>query len=198
MDLRKISLEDWYIDVGLEVYLPNHVLQWLTDAHPQLLKFGLPKQAAVDPNSLGRLLEDPRHFFSDLVAQFREFAGFRSTPFRKGLADSVVYLNVYTTDKEATYQLHTGSFRKHNPSELLQGTSGDKLIKDINKMMAQFGQCMGNEARAPNEGCARYEIRVALSKTPDALAGISNRLLTNSIVAIPVDLWWSVVFTFTI
>jgi hypothetical protein len=195
VDFNKITLEDWYIDVGVEVFLRNHVLQWLTDAHPRLLQFGLPKQALADPNSLSRLFEDPRHFLADLVAQFREFAGFRCSPGRKGLADSVVYLNVYTTDKEPTYQLHVGSFRKHNPSELLQGTSGDKLIKDVNNTLGMFGQCMGIEERAPNEGCARYEIRVALSQTPDALAAISNELLTNSIVAIPVDLWWSVIFS---
>lgn len=194
LDFGKITSKDWYIDVGLEVYLPNHVLQWLTDAHPRLLHFGLPKQARNDANSLDRLLNDPRHFFSDLVAQFREFAGFRSIPLRKGLADSVVYLNVYTTDKEPTYQLHAGSFRKHNPSELLQNTTGAKLIKNADTMMGLFGQCMGDAERAPNEGSARYEVRVALSETPDTLVGISNRLLRDSIVAIPVDLWWSVFF----
>ena len=194
LDFNKITLEDWYIDVGLEVYLPNHVLQWLTDAHPRLLQFGLPKQALADRNSLIRLSEDPRHFLTDLVAQLGEFAGFRCTPLTKGLTDGVVYLNVYTTDKEPTYQLHNGSFRKHSPSELLQVTSGEKLIKDVNNTMGLFGQCMGKEDRAPNEGCARFEVRVALSETPDALQTISNRLLLNSIVAIPVDLWWSVVF----
>lgn len=194
LDFDNITLKDWYIDVGLEVYLPNHVLQWLTDSHPRLLRFGLPKQSLV-PNSLAGLFHNRSLFLPDPVAQFREFAGFRCTPGRKGHSDSVVYLNVYTTDKEPTYQLHRGNFRKHNPSELLQVKTGEKLITDVNKMMETFGQCMGNGERAPNEGCARYEVRVALSETPNVLSTMANQLLRDSIVAIPVDLWWSVIFS---
>lgn len=192
LDFNNVTPTDWYIDVGLEVYLPDHVLQWLEDAHLRLLRFGLPKQAQNNLASLHRLLDDKRNFLSDPVAQFKEFAGFRCIPRSKGDDDSVVYLNVYTTDKEPTYQLHTGNFRYHHASELLPFAGGNKLLKDVTEMSTVFGQCMGNEERTPSEGCARFEIRVSLPETPAALATISNHLLRNSLVAIPVALWWSV------
>jgi hypothetical protein len=113
-------------------------------------------------------------------------------PGRKGHTDRIVYLNVYMTDKEPTYQLHTGSFSKHRASELLPSTGLTKLINDVTTMSVMFGQCMGDGEQAPNEGCAHFEIRVALSKVPNVLATISRQLLSNSLVTIPVALWWSV------
>jgi hypothetical protein len=144
LDFDNMTLQDWYVDVGLEIYHPQHVLQWLDDAHPRLLQYGLPKQAEIDPISLSRLLEDQRNFATDRVAQFKEFAGFHCTPGRKGHTNRIVYLNVYTTDKEPTYQLHTGSFSKHRASELLPSTGLTKLINDVTTMSAIFGQCMGD------------------------------------------------------
>jgi hypothetical protein len=193
LDFEMMKLDDWYIDVGLEVHLLNHVLQWLEDAHPRLVRFALPEQAEINPASLQRLMSERKNFFTDRVAQFKEFAGFRCTTGRKGTADRVAYLNVYTTDKEPTYQLHTGSFRRHQASELLPlGNATQKLINDVNNMSTVFGQCMGTEGRAPNEGCARFEMRVELRQTPHVLGGMPYDLLSNSLVAIPVDLWWSV------
>lgn len=192
LDFNNLTLRNWFIDVGLEAYLRNFVLQWLEDAHLRLLQFGLPEQALNDLPSLQSLMKNKSNFSSDHVAQFKEFAGFRCKPGSKGRRDNVVYLNVYTTDKEPTYQLHTGKFRTHNPSELLPFTGANKLIKEVTEMSTVFGQCIGDEERTGNEGCARFEIRVALSETPDALGTISNDLLSNSLVAIPVDLWWSV------
>ena len=189
LDTTSISPRNWYIDVGLEVYLKNHVVQWLEDAHLRLLHFGLPKQSEEDPDSLSRLLIDKRNFLTDRVAQLKEFAGFRSKTGSKGLSDKVGYLNVYTTDKEPTYQLHNGSFRIHHASELLPFT-GDKLLKDVSAISNVYGQCMGTEERSPNEGCARFELRILLSESADALAMMPPELLRSALVAIPADLWW--------
>jgi hypothetical protein len=193
LNFDSIDLKDWFIDVGLEVYLPGHVLQWLEDAHLTLLNFGLPKQGRDHPNALFSLKSDQRKFSTDRVAQLKEFAGFRCMPGLVGRADGVAYLNVYTTDKEPTYQLHRGSFRVHRASELLPMSGGDKLLKEVSEMGTVFGQCIGNMDRAPNEGCARFEIRVTLSQTPQALPTLTHRLLSESLVGIPVALWWSVV-----
>lgn len=192
LNFEHLQLGDWWVDVGFEIYLPNHVVQWLRDARLRLLSFALPKQAEVDPQSLDRLVHDRNKFWVDHVAQFDEFAGFRCEPLRKGHADHITYLNVYTTDKEPTYQLHTGSFRRHNPSEILTDNSTKKLIEDIARMAAIFGQCLGDEERGANEGCARFEARIALDLTPTSLTQFPHDLLFNSVVAIPAELWWLV------
>lgn len=192
LDFDNMTASDWYIDVGFELYLPNHVLQWLGDAHLRLLQFGLPEQAQTDPASLERLVDDRKNFAVDRVAQLKEFAGFRCMPRTRGQSDHIAYLNVYTTDKEPTYQLHTGSFRRHMPSELLAQSSTQKLIADVTSMTSIYGQCMGDGERAPNEGCARFEVRVELDLAPSALDSFPNELISSSVVAVPVKLWWLV------
>lgn len=194
LDFDNMDLKDWFIDVGLEVFLPHHVLQWLEDGHYKLLRFGLPKQGSNDPHTISSLMLDKPKFATDRVAQLKEFAGFRCVPGAAGQADGVAYVNVYTTDKEPTYQLHKGSFRLHRASDLLPFSGGNKLLKDVDEMSTVFGQCIGLDDRAPNEGCARFEIRVTLAATPQSLPSLPNRLLRSSLVAIPVDLWWSVAF----
>ena len=189
LDLTTVNPRNWYIDVGLEVHLPGHVLQWLEDAHLRLLKFGLPTQAENLPESLSTLLNDRRNFKLDRVAQFKEFAGFRCTPCTRGQSDDIAYLNVYTTDKEPTYQLHSGSFRKHLASELLPFKS-NKILNDVTAMSKVYGQCMGSEGRTPNEGCARFEVRVGLEHAADAVSTMSSITMRGSLVAIPVNLWW--------
>jgi hypothetical protein len=189
LDLQEINPTNWYMDVGLEVHLPGHVLQWLEDAHLRLLEFGLPTQADNLPESLSPLLDNKRNFKVDRVAQFKEFAGFRCTPGSRGDSDHIVYLNVYTTDKEPTYQLHAGSFRKHLASELLP-FKGNKILNDVSAMSQVYGQCMSMEGRTPTEGCARFEVRVALQHASDVIPAMSSLTMRGSLVAIPVDLWW--------
>lgn len=189
VDLDDLAPRNWYVDVGLEVHLPGHVLQWLEDAHLRLLKIGLPTQAVNLPESLSTLLNDKKNFKLDRVAQLKEFAGFRCQPGSKGQSDNIAYLNVYTTDKEPTYQLHAGSFRKHLASELLPFKS-NQILKDVTEMIKVYGQCMGTEGRTANEGCARFEVRVELEHAAEVLPTMSSLTLRNSLVAIPVQLWW--------
>ena len=190
LNLEELSARNWYIDVGLEVYIPGHVVQWLEDTHLWLLHFGLPLRSENNSDSLTTLLNNKKNFRRDLVAQLKEFAGFCSTPGTRGISDSIAYLNVYTTNKEPIYQLHKGIFWKHLASELLPSAGENKLLKDVTEMSSIYGQCMGLEGRTLNEGCACFEVQIKLLESVDALTTMSNQLLRDSLVAIPVDLWW--------
>jgi hypothetical protein len=193
LDFRLINHDQWYIDVGLEVHLRDHVLQWLEDGHLRLLRNALPRQNQSNPNSLATLADDANNFKTDRVAQLNEFAGFRCTPRSKGLADQVTYINVYTTDKEPLYQLHTGSFRRHHASELMPGERNiQTLMKDVAEISGVFGQCVGTVTRAASEGCARFEVRVKLRQSPTVLRGLPQELISNSLVAIRAPTWWLV------
>lgn len=200
LDIPRITPEEWYIDVALEVSRPEHVLLWLEVAHEELLRHALPRQWAHSAHSIQMLQQSKNNFKLDRVAQLNDFAGFRCTPRTKGFRDSVTYLNVYTTDKEPTYQLHNGVFAAHRASDLIGAKSMSKVISDVEKISEVFGQCMGMEGtdemdpRSPVEGCARFEVRVQLRHAADSYFELPADLVERSVAAIPAGVWWYVYY----
>jgi hypothetical protein len=93
----------------------------------------------------------------------------------KGLQDGVSYINIYTTNKKATYQLHQGIFQAWHALELLSSHSIGKLMNDVNEMSNIFNQHMGVDSDEENkvyfysslEASARFEVRVRLREAAD-------------------------------
>jgi len=190
LDLEAINPREWHIDVGLEVHVDHHVLQWLEVSHAELLNHALPCQYERNPRSIEQL-HDHDHFKLDRVAQLNDFAGFRCTPMTRGKRDGVVYINVYTTDKSATYQLHAGMFRHRCPSELIPGNkSFMQLITDVDRMNKVFEECMGADGSPVLEGNTRFEMRMELTRAAEVLVGLPAELIENSVVAVSAELWW--------
>ncbi|KDQ63897.1 hypothetical protein JAAARDRAFT_118807, partial [Jaapia argillacea MUCL 33604] len=184
LDPAMIEPSEWWIDVGCEVSYDNHVLQWLQAAHTEMVEVCLPKSA---PGAAQRLVNG-KNFILDRTSLLGDFAGFRAYPERLGDNDSVIYLHAYTTDKSATYQLHTGAFRRHRPSDLLPDKMKG-LLKDVQQISSVFGDCADAELGVPR--CVRLEVRAKLSTSREHLTQLSETFLEQAVVAIPVEQWWT-------
>jgi hypothetical protein len=181
LDADMIDAQEWYIDVALEIRDPNCVVQWLTVAHHQILQFVLP---SANDNQIVKLLKSSK-FNLDRSAQLRDCAGFRLDPGRRGQADGVVYINVYTTDKSPTYQLHTGVFRRRTAEDLFP-TRISRLVEDIEKMRNIFMEC----GTLGQEGTARLEIRIPLSRAQRVLRELGEEFIQQTTISYPNPLWW--------
>ncbi|KDQ50055.1 hypothetical protein JAAARDRAFT_142542, partial [Jaapia argillacea MUCL 33604] len=179
-----IDPSEWWIDVGYEISYPDHVLQWLEVAHTQMVKVCLPKSV---PGAAERLVNGKR-FKVDRTSLLGDFAGFRVQPKTAGRNDSIVYLHAYTTDKCATYQLHSGAFRRHFPSDLLP-MNMKGLLRDVQQISSVFGDCSQNETQVP--GCTRLEVRATLSTSREHLTELPDGFLEEAVVALPAEQWWA-------
>jgi hypothetical protein len=187
LDVTSIRLDDWTIDVALEIRHAGRVIQWLTTAHRRILEFVLP---SADDDKISAILNSKRQYKCDLSAQLQDLGGCRVTPGSRGRDDDVTYINVYTTDKSPTYQLHSGVFRRRQALELLPA-SIQKLIDNIAEMAEVFGQCAGNNADDnAQEGCARLEVRVPLRRANQVLLELPNDLVQASTLSFDTAIWW--------
>jgi hypothetical protein len=185
IDMSRIDDDNWNVDVALEIHDPGRVVQWSRSAHSEMLKYILPK---LDSSQINRL-QQRNTFHLDHVAQLDDFAGFRCEPGLWGTQNGVNYINVYTTDKCPTYQLHTGIWRRRTCKDLLPKTL-DKLLEDLVKMSKTYKSCTGSQGELPQEGCARLEIRVPLALAQSALCNPPQEHLRRWVFSIPTNLWW--------
>lgn len=182
LDQDAIHEEDWWVDIGIELSVPEKILQWTEAGHRLLVKHLLPHLTEQKINAFMK----SSGWATDTSALLYELAGFRSKTGSYGTEAQVLYLNVYTTDKEPTYQLHKGQFREHRYLELLPD-SINTLIKDIEGLTYTYAHC-----REEQEGSARVEIRVSLSAAFERMRIFPKSLAEDTIVAIDSRLWWCV------
>lgn len=181
-----IKDEDWVVDVGIEVRHEGHVLQWLTTSHRHILEFILP---SASEENITAVLASRQQYHRDLNAQLEDLSGFRALPASRGKADGVIYVNVYTTDKSATYQLHEGVFRRRKPWHLFPA-SIRTLLQDVHRIAGIFHRCGGSTKQAGLEGNARMEIRVPLNKADDVLLGLPDSLVQTAVASYECPLYW--------
>lgn len=174
----------WFVDVALEVHAEGHVMQWLTDAHPRLIQHMLPSVTEDQAVALKR--SDACK--EDLSGHLTALSGFRLEPGRRGRADHVSYINVYTTDKSATYQQHDGAYKRRTGQDLLPGPF-KKFIRDVDTVASTFAECAGFGGVVQNSA-AHMEARVGLLYAEDALTDIPDELVTQSILAVDSAIWW--------
>ncbi|KIM49967.1 hypothetical protein SCLCIDRAFT_1116525, partial [Scleroderma citrinum Foug A] len=122
-----------------------------------------------------------------------DFAGFRCRPGAKGRADNVTYIQAYTTEKTMAYQHHVGLFKERDAQCVLSRESLEKLSKDVEKMSEILSECIGEGGipHAPQDGCARIEVRARLSDAMDVLSDIPEEIVQECIAAIPAMPYWS-------
>lgn len=190
LDMTRIDTDNWVIDIGLEVHYDGHIVQWLRSSHTRLLQYALPSQPE---NILAAIAQGERgkHFFLDRAAQLNDLAGFRLDPHTYGDLDGVEYINVYTTDKSVTYQLHDGLWRRRDCRDLSHGREINKLVEELDKMSAVLRTVSRDPTMDSN---ARLEIRMTLTKAmdEDTHSYLSSRLIKNSVIAFPAWIWWYV------
>lgn len=178
--------DNYYVDIGVEIHHDGHCVQWLDAAHQRLLAHALPSASSAAISALSRSSK----MHKDISGHLFDLSGFRVETGTKGTADKVVYVNVYTTDKAVTYQLHDGIFRERRASELFPGPF-PHLIDDINSISHTFAVCAGSQGTT-QDGTARYELRVKMSNVDTALTTFPHELVQLSVVSIPNDIWWLV------
>lgn len=183
--LNRDDLDGWYVDVGLEVIRPHHVVQWTSASHALLLAHALPSCNEEEVIALER----GSNFERDLSGHLFDLAGFRCHPGARGRADGVCHINVYTTDKTVTYQPgHKGVFGPHCPKDLYPGAIR-RLLDNVNAMAGVFEECAGRDGHT-QDGTARFEIRVGVSRCMEALQTFPQELLERSTVCIDNRSWW--------
>ena len=184
-DTSQFTASQWVVDVAREIRYKGHVLQWLTKSHRRVLEFLLPSAA----EKISDVLNSSTQYHCDLSAQIGDIGGFRSQPGSRGAADRVAYINIYTTDKSATYQLHNGLFRRRKPWHLFPDKIGT-LVEDMAKMAETFRTCGGDQTVDGLEGNARLEVRVPLDLAEHTLVDIPDDLIQQSLVAFDCPTFW--------
>lgn len=134
-DMSHIRPEDWVVDVALEIQCEGHVLQWLTKGHRHLLQFLLP---STPLHKIDSILASQSQYHLDLSAQLEDIGGFRAHPGSRGKDDNVRYINVYSTDKSVTYQLHDGIFMRRKPWHLFPASIGKRrrILRGLQRYFA--------------------------------------------------------------
>ncbi|OBZ78019.1 hypothetical protein A0H81_02879 [Grifola frondosa] len=182
---REDNLRDWWVDVGMEIQLDGHVLQWRTDAHERIVQ----QAAGCQTLQEARRLKGSGRYHVDTSAQLTELSGFR-LDIKDSRRRKVVYINCYTTDKSATYLHDNGRFAKYTtPEELLLGDY-EKAKNWLSSLQRQF-----NDAIDKVNGHARLEVRTKFDQALNALRHtrelLPAELGADALVAIPRKEWWS-------
>lgn len=176
----------WYVDVGIEVRQPKHVVQWNTMHHHSILRNVLRGCSDADLAVLSRTSGRD----VDFNGQLYDFAGFRKSLGRRGAESGVVYVNVYTTDKTVHDQrYHSGVFDKLTPKDTLPGDM-NVTVDSINQWTASFADCINTEDRPPQEGTARCEVRVRIDKYDQHFVDWEDDFINQLVSAVPAVTWW--------
>lgn len=186
LDMTLIDQSQWHVDIGLEFGTHDHVVTWSNAGHYTLLSHCLP---SLPLNQVEGLIH--RKAEIDHMMHLQDLTGFRCTPGAKGRNDSVSYVQAYTTEKAMTYQLHTGLFSALEPRSMLSKTNLKDLLGKIEGMSAVLYDCTadGEEHDRTQEGSARVEIRVQLSKALTSFIQSPQKVLDDCLVAIPAKYW---------
>jgi len=127
-DFEDLDQTQWWVDVGLEISAAGRSVHWLRNSHRDVLEWLFPN---IDEGELQAIFGNDSRYWADRVATSDDIAGFRAIP-QQRLARAISYIQAYSTEKAATYQLHSGLWRKRAPKNLLPGEIR-KLLKDISE-----------------------------------------------------------------
>jgi hypothetical protein len=190
IDMDIIDLDDWYVDVAMEVHVPGHVTHFAVSGFKKLLQLAMPNATTAQ---IEKLANSKKYFQLDRAASLKDVGGFRVTTKSCGRRDNVAYINVYCTEKSAIYQLFQGGlFRRHNAKELLPSNLS-RLLGEIQKISEVFAACSGANATHDGlEGNARYEIRIPLQYALDRHYSFPQHVIRDSLLCYEVADWWYV------
>ncbi|KAG1798803.1 hypothetical protein EV424DRAFT_1474979 [Suillus variegatus] len=186
VDVGALDPQDWLVDVALTIGIEGHIVTWRESCHEELLSHLIP---AAPLQKIARFTKGKNKFHLDRTLQLKELAGFRATT--TDLADDVSYVQAYCTEKNVSYQLTAGIFRRRRPEELLEKKKEQRILADLDTISQVYYECAGEEEGVDGrDGCARLEIRVPLDKAMNALTTIPEELIKRAVVAIKRRIWW--------
>ena len=185
LDVAQLDLNQWWIDTAIEISTPNRVLQWKADSHAVLVAYCIPTITAEE--SLELLASE--EYYKDIASHIYSLAGFRASVHTQGADAGVCYINIYTTDKSSTYQLHAGAFRRHRASELLPDSIAT-LIKDVETLKTLYYNLAGLDGDTVQPGAIRAEARIKLANCADFMRYFPPDPLFNTFISLPAFEWW--------
>lgn len=163
VDVDNLNPQEWLVDVALTIGVEGHVVTWRKSCHRDLLRHLMPRAC---PQKVAALTRNRQKFHFDRTVQ------------------------AYCTEKNASYQLHPGVFRRRQPRELLKKKTEQKIVDDLDVMSQTFYECAGEGNVEGRDGCARLEIRIPLDKARDSLVTLPRELVERCVVAISRRVWW--------
>jgi hypothetical protein len=93
----------------------------------------------VCPRKVVALTQNKNKFHFDHTLQIKELAGFHATPSNFAGSDGRTYVHAYCTEKNVTYQLNLGVFRRRQPKELLDKKTEQNTDQDPVDFILHFG-----------------------------------------------------------
>ena len=191
LQMHLLDESQWHIDIGLEFGAPGHVVTWSDGGHYTLLSHCLPSTPMHQIQHLISKTADIDH-----MMHLGDLTGFHVSPGAKGRADLVSYVQAYTTEKAVSYQLHNGLFTPVKAKSLFSKQNLNDLLKKIERMSAIIFDCTadGQHHNRTQEGAARVETRVQLSKALTSFTSDPQEIIKDCLVAIPAKYWWLVIF----
>ncbi|TDL13403.1 hypothetical protein BD410DRAFT_735443 [Rickenella mellea] len=175
----------WFVDVGIELYSPGHVVLWRRDSHFNLIQHFL----GTDERTAARNSTPGTCYVVDTTAHITHLAGFRLRPTKVGkFAHKVAYVQAYVTEKSLTYRPEGKYHAKHiSVLQALQKSSGGAIpfLMDIDKL---YDAAISAEMT----GSARIELRVNITHAQQDLRGFPDDLIASSIVCVPQKDYWCI------
>lgn len=176
----------WFVDVGVELRIPGHCLQWRKDGHIHIVKHFLDN--VTNPTISRMLRPHSKRYKVDSSATLTQLAGFRlsTTPRTQGVWQ-VKYFNCYTTDKAVTYHAANGRYAKFTTARELFDWSKSNGPANLRSMYSSL-----SHARDAFDGHARLELRIPLRyvRTINGKMRIPDELVKQSIVVFKRRDWW--------
>ena len=191
------ELDESYLDIGIEISTPGKCILPLKRGHSKLLQWAMGPDVSIETAEI--LTTTKKRFCVDYTSTLHEVAGFRCRPSDGQTANPhrIKYVNVYSTDKGLTYQLHKhGLYRKLSAADILPDKI-DKTLKVIQDVAMQY-----RIASTPDSlvnGATRVEMRVALECDAfgdvtdmdfEKWPGLPDDLLPIACNAIKSSHWW--------
>lgn len=183
--VEQLNPEQWVVDVGLEIRQEGYILQWLTEAHPQILAYLLP---STSEDKIASIVKSRTRYHCDISMQLGQLGGFRVSPGTHGKKDQVLYGNVYTTEKSATYQLHEGIFRRRKPWHLFP-CNVLQFLKDMERIGEIF-QCCAGDGIEGLDGNGRLEIRVPIKLASTVFVDLPHSLIETAVASFSRRTFW--------
>jgi hypothetical protein len=174
----------FYIDVGIEYFLPEHCLLWKRQSHGPLMTHLMP---VLDPDDVARMVTlGAKGYYQDVTALLRDVCGFRLAPsIQDAVSTGIFYIQCYATEKNVA----DSGILNHNTLSLplAEGFRGTKTA--MNLIESMFSR-MSAAHRGKVESCARIEIRMPLDDAADVLVSLPNQLLAQCLIPIRASTWW--------
>lgn len=183
IDLSSIRLEDWWIDVGQEIFAKKQVLWWRKTSHIPLIAEIL----SCTLLEAAQMVAGSSYYSEDSASHLSEAAGFRLiTPPAYRDYTGIAYIQAYCTEKSPLY---TTGFQN---AQLDYTVMMERDVESIKKYREKVLEILEQNIHEESSGNARIEVRVRLSDVnPDRpYVNWYRTFPTANLYYIHSNIWW--------